>query len=132
NDPSPVVRLYLASALQRLPAAWRWDIAQGLLAHAEDAGDHNLPLMYWYGVEPLAAEDPARALELAAGARVPQLLPFMVRRIGSTGTPEAVALLVGTLGKAGDATRLAVLRGLNEALKGRRQVAMPAAWPDVF
>ena len=31
NDSSPVVRLYLASALQRLPAEQRWDILEGLL-----------------------------------------------------------------------------------------------------
>ena len=29
TDPSPVVRLYLASALQRLPLGNRWDIARG-------------------------------------------------------------------------------------------------------
>src|SRR5690606_27921853 len=40
SDPSPVVRLYLASALQRIPAEKRWDILAGLLSHAEDAEDH--------------------------------------------------------------------------------------------
>ena len=55
TDPSPVVRLYLASALQRLPLDERWEIVEGLVGHAEDAADHNLPLMYWYAAEPLAA-----------------------------------------------------------------------------
>ncbi len=54
NDSSPVVRLYLASALQRLPAAQRWDVLEGLVKHNEDATDHNLPLMYWYAATPLA------------------------------------------------------------------------------
>src|SRR5262249_28093224 len=54
EDPSPVVRLYLASAAQRLPLADRWELLGNLLAHAEDAADHNLPLMYWYAAEPLA------------------------------------------------------------------------------
>src|SRR5262249_34178932 len=36
NDPSAVVRLYLASAAQRLPAERRWDIVAGLVGHAED------------------------------------------------------------------------------------------------
>jgi hypothetical protein len=40
-----LVRLYLASALQRAPAAKRWEILAGLMAHEEDAGDQNLPLM---------------------------------------------------------------------------------------
>src|SRR5262249_22219127 len=37
NDPSPVVRLYLASALQRLPLSERWSILEGLVSHKEDA-----------------------------------------------------------------------------------------------
>ena len=61
SDPSPVVRLDLASALQRMPLEKRWEILEGLVAHAEDATDHNLPLMDWYAAEPLAAADPARA-----------------------------------------------------------------------
>jgi hypothetical protein len=64
GDPSPRVRLQLASALQRMPAQARWGIAEGLLARVEDAGDRNLPLMIWYGIEPLVPPDPARAAGL--------------------------------------------------------------------
>ena len=71
TDPSPVVRLYLASALQRLPLQDRWDIVEGLVGHGEDAADHNLPLMYWYGAEPLAGVDASRAARLAAGSKIP-------------------------------------------------------------
>ncbi|MBI4606551.1 MAG: VCBS repeat-containing protein, partial [Planctomycetes bacterium] len=70
EDPSPVVRLYLASLLQRLPLGERWGIARGLAARAEDSGDHNLPYLTWYGIEPLVEADPKQALELAAGARI--------------------------------------------------------------
>ncbi len=59
RDPSPVVRLYLASALQRLPVEQRWEIVEGLVSHSEDAADPNLPLMDWYAAEPLAAADRA-------------------------------------------------------------------------
>ncbi len=133
SDPSPVVRLYLASALQRLPLKARWEILEGLASHGEDAKDHNLPLMVWYAAEPLAEVDASRALSLALGAKLPNLLPFMVRRVSALGTPEAIALLVEAIGKApGDPIRLTLVEGLNEALKGRRQVVMPAAWPEVF
>jgi putative membrane-bound dehydrogenase-like protein len=133
SDPSPIVRLSLAAALQRLPLAQRWEILGGLLEHGEDAGDHNVPLMDWFAAEPMAAEDPGRALELVTRARLPLVQGFLVRRIAALGTPEAIALLVDRLGKpgAGLPLRRAILRGLNEALKGRRQVAMPAAWPTV-
>jgi putative membrane-bound dehydrogenase-like protein len=133
TDPSPVVRLYLASALQRLSLERRWDILEGLLAHSEDATDHNLPLMYWYAAEPLGAHDTSKALDLAARSKVPQLVGYMARRVASQGTPEALDAVVRALGRRADtAGRLALLRGLGEALKGRRQAAMPASWPEAF
>ena len=67
TDPSPMVRLYLASAMQRLPLANRWDTLAGLLSHGEDATDHNLPLMYWYAAEPLAGLDPAARRTIGRG-----------------------------------------------------------------
>ncbi|HYV34839.1 MAG TPA: PVC-type heme-binding CxxCH protein, partial [Gemmataceae bacterium] len=48
NDLSQEVRRYIASALQQFSLAERWRVLEKLLAHAEDATDHNLPLMYWY------------------------------------------------------------------------------------
>ncbi len=52
-----MVRLQLASMLQRVPPQNRWGIAKALLSHANDAIDANLPLMYWYAIEPLVDED---------------------------------------------------------------------------
>ncbi len=133
SDPSPVVRLALASALQRMAVERRWPILEALLAHGEDATDHNLPLMYWYAFEPLAAAAPSRALALAAGAKVPKILPFTVRRVAAIGTPGALATLVDALGRAGTSdARRTLLLGINEALKGRKSAERPAAWPAVF
>jgi putative membrane-bound dehydrogenase-like protein len=83
SDPSPVVRLYLAAACQRLPLEDRWDIVERLASHAEDAGDPNLPLMIWYASEALAAADLRRAVAFMKEARLPQLREFMSRRIAS-------------------------------------------------
>jgi hypothetical protein len=84
EDKSPVVRLYLASACQRLPLDRRGEILAGLLAHAEDATDHNLPLMYWYAAEPLAAEGPAKAVALLGQAKIPQVREFITKRMTAT------------------------------------------------
>ncbi|HYD84381.1 MAG TPA: PVC-type heme-binding CxxCH protein, partial [Opitutus sp.] len=65
NEPSPVVRRFLASSAQRIPVAKRWDIVEALLARGEDANDQNLPFLYWFAAEPLVPADPARALALA-------------------------------------------------------------------
>ncbi|HQR08487.1 MAG TPA: DUF1080 domain-containing protein, partial [Gemmatales bacterium] len=132
NDPSPVVRLYLASALQRMQLEDRWEIIEGLVSHAEDNSDHNLPLMYWYAAEPLAEADPARALKLAINAKVP-MLEFMVRRISSIEKPEAIDNLVATLGSSADVkVQQTVLRGINTALRGRRNAPQPKSWPTAY
>src|SRR5262249_1050972 len=58
---------------------------------------------------------------------------FMARRIGSLGTPESLALLVEELSRADTAPRRGtLLLGIEEGLRGRREVVMPAAWPKVF
>ncbi|MEX2216917.1 MAG: PVC-type heme-binding CxxCH protein [Phycisphaeraceae bacterium] len=80
TDPSPVVRLYLASVLQRLPAQDRWPIITALIAHEEDKDDANLPLMYWYALEPMVTQDRPRALTLAAQTKIPLIRQFIARR----------------------------------------------------
>jgi len=133
TDPSPVVRLDLASAMQRLPIDVRLPVLEGLAAHDEDASDHNLPLMVWYALEPAAGADPARALEVSLTSKLPGLLPFSVRRVAAIGSPEAFELLVQTLGKAEtDAVRLTILEALNQSLQGRRSVDAPKSWSSVY
>jgi hypothetical protein len=86
TDPSPMVRLGLASALQRLPLEARWKIATGLVAHEKDAADQNLPLMIWYGIEPLVPADRARAVQLMGACKIPLLRQFITRRLAGSGT----------------------------------------------
>jgi putative membrane-bound dehydrogenase-like protein len=83
SDESPFVRLHLASALQSLPAEQRWPIAEALATHAEDANDANLPLMIWYGIEPLVHADLDRFIRLAATAKIPLVRQHIARRVAS-------------------------------------------------
>jgi hypothetical protein len=83
EDDSKFVRLYLASALQRIPLDQRWSLAEALVAHEADKDDHNLPLLYWYGIEPLVPADKARALKLAAKTKIPLIRQFIARRSAS-------------------------------------------------
>ncbi len=84
SDKSPLVRLHLASVLQRMPLEQRWDIAAGLVARGEDDTDQNLPLMIWYGIEPAVAADQKMALELAAKTKISKVRRFIARRIASS------------------------------------------------
>jgi putative heme-binding domain-containing protein len=135
SDSSPVVRLELASRLQRLPVERRWQMVANLTRHAEDADDHNLPLMYWYAMEPLAELDPVRALGLglSCGESIPLLRQFMIQRIASSGSPVAFAALTQRLIESSDGDEHAeILRGLTEALKGQRQASPPENWAAAF
>ncbi|MDF1744047.1 MAG: DUF1080 domain-containing protein [Gimesia sp.] len=132
QDPSPVVRLYLGSAANRLPLDQRWEILTGLVGHAEDQSDHNLPLLYWYAVEPLASHNMQRSFELASNSRIPLIESYTLRRIADIDTEEAVAFLVQQLGQAKTAARQKVfLDSINSALRGRRKFPMPEAWSVV-
>ncbi|HEY2786286.1 MAG TPA: PVC-type heme-binding CxxCH protein [Fimbriiglobus sp.] len=131
--PSPVLRRHALSALLKLPPEDRWSELSDLASYAEDERDPNLPYMLWYAMEPLGKLDPARALTLAADAKVSRLLPYMARRIASIGSAEAFGVLIAKLTKTDDtAKQLAILRGTNEALKGRRRMAMPTGWTEAY
>lgn len=78
---SPVVRLALASACQKLPIEQSKPILSALLAHGEDAGDHNLPLMYWYAAEPIVQADANWAAEALGTCKIPLVNEFIARRL---------------------------------------------------
>src|SRR5262249_3953506 len=128
NDKSPRVRLSLASALQRLPLAQRWRLAEALAGQAEDTLDANLPLMLWYGMEPMVPADSDRAVKLLTTVRIPLVRRFIVRRItlldeNSTQEGKSLKLLTQVLAEtANRGVQRDILRGMHEALQGRRRV----------
>ena len=128
KDPSPVVRLYLASALQRMPLDQRWAMAQNLVAHAEDANDHNIPKIIWYGVEPLAASDAPRALKLAASSKIPLVASFIARRAIAAKQFDAVAAAI--VENTDPALRITLMEAMRDGLKSlaRNEVVPPKNW----
>ncbi|MCB9873368.1 MAG: hypothetical protein H6821_04240 [Planctomycetaceae bacterium] len=80
---SSFVRLHLASALQSLPPEQRWPIAEALVTRSEDADDANLPLMIWYGIEPLVHEDLNRFIRMAATSQIPLVRQHIARRVAA-------------------------------------------------
>ncbi|MGY8713339.1 MAG: hypothetical protein ACKVJ1_05630, partial [Verrucomicrobiia bacterium] len=81
SEKSPVVRLYLASALQRMPYDQRWNILESLSKYSEDKEDNNIPRMLWLALEPMVVEHPQKALQLAASSALPRLQEFTPRRL---------------------------------------------------
>jgi len=128
GEESQHVRLYLASALQRIPLEKRPPIAAALLSHAADADDHNLPLMLWYGVGDLADSHPDEAMELARNSQIPLVRRFMIRRISGSGEGRD-AVLAATLAEGTDnSMRKDVLQGLSVAVGDARQLPAPPSW----
>ncbi|MBX3742831.1 MAG: c-type cytochrome [Akkermansiaceae bacterium] len=125
TDASAMVRLYLAAALQRMEPAKRGDIAMALLAHGEDAEDHNLPLMIWYGVSDIIPQDGKLAQAMILNSRIPKVTRFIVRRMAETpeGRDAVIGLVAVNADKAGLVTD--VLSGLSMALS--KSGALPAA-----
>jgi putative heme-binding domain-containing protein len=130
-DSSPVVRLYLASALQRLEASHRWTMAEELARHGEDSEDHNLPLMYWYGIEPLVESDPVRALGLASTTPLPTLRQYIYRRLAAD--PPLLEILTSHLGTISDTDRRReIIQQMLRSFEGRVNIPMPDSWETAY
>ncbi len=122
EDESALVRLYLASALQRIDPERRWDVLGGLSSRTEDVEDQNLPLMIWYAMEPLVLADMRGSMEMALDSPLPRLLPFTVRRIASDATDEALEVLSEHIGLVDDAEQQAtILEGINKMVAGEEE-----------
>jgi putative membrane-bound dehydrogenase-like protein len=131
EDPSARVRLYLASAMQRVPTEQRWEVVKGLLAHSEDVDDHNLPLLVWYATEPLVAANAERAMELLEVSKMPKVTRFIVRRASTE--VDQLNPVMELLGKQqDDATRQWMLDEIINALSGQADLKVPSSWPAVY
>lgn len=133
SDPSGLVRLKLASTLQRLPTQFRLPLASALMSRAEDANDHNLPLLVWYGLIPVAEDDPVGLAQAAADSRWPKTQRLMARRLvqNIATSPDAVDTLVGSISLASADARENLLLGMSDGLKGWSRAQQPKQWPKL-
>ncbi len=133
EDKSGLVRLALASTLQRLPVAARASVADKLLGHAEDAQDHNLPLLIWYGLIPVADAEPMALANLVAGAKIPLTRKYMSRRLVEELPKNSMAVdqLLLALASGPEEMQIDILSGMSEGLRGARKAPKPSAWDSV-
>ncbi|MDO8542978.1 MAG: DUF1080 domain-containing protein [Opitutaceae bacterium] len=132
SDPSPAVRLAVASAVPKLPVAARWPAASALAAHGEDAADRFLPKMVWFALAPAVAADVPRALDLAARTPLPTLADSILWFAARTaaGREEITRRLATSNGRS-EADAVRMLRVFAFALESEAGLKMPAAWPQV-
>ena len=133
SDPSGLVRLVLASTLQRLPVNRRVELARSLLSRAEDASDHNLPALIWTGLIPVADADAGALATLAPDCRLPGVVRLIARRLGEDidARPAPLNALLAADSERPEVYRSHVIAGLVDALAGWRKARKPEAW-DVF
>jgi len=126
----PVVRLYLASALSRLKNDSVWGIAQALSMHPQDANDRNIPLVTWYGLEPLVAQNPTRAIELAKSSQIPLLTEYIIRRCAAD--EKGLESLMAQVRTWTPEQQRSALEQISRSMEGRVNVPQPSSWKDAY
>ena len=133
EDPSPVVRRYLASAIQRVPENLAWKIVDGLAQHGEDKDDRNIPYLLWHGMAShwtRSTSDFDRAFAIARKTKLPQLNEW-IHWYAATQEGEALNRVVATLKDLDGESLHKRLAGLWLALEPRANVPMPSTWPTI-
>ncbi|MEO8352351.1 MAG: PVC-type heme-binding CxxCH protein, partial [Chthoniobacteraceae bacterium] len=139
NEKSPVVRLALASALSRLPEPARGYLARALAMHGEDDDDHNLPLMIWYGVQPMAQARLPREpyydqlAWIAEGCELRTTRRLIARLLAARAenNSEPLSDLMTLACNKPPAFQSDILTGLLEGFTGWRKAPKPESW-DAF
>ncbi len=131
REESPLVRLKLAEALQSFPVEYRKPLAEQLVKRAADAADHNLPLLLWYGIEPIVAADPKAGVQLAMASQIPTVRRLIARRLAedAEAKPANIASLLSAAAKSDAEIKTDIVLGLSQAWKGWRKLAAPEGWP---
>ncbi|MSU78734.1 MAG: dehydrogenase, partial [Gemmataceae bacterium] len=128
QEISPLVRLHFASSLQRVSLGDRYALLEALAETHVDSDDRFLPLMYWFGLEPLFSD---------AGEvrwKTPLLREFSARRIAEANLhrPAFDEMLRTIEGWDNPARHRDILRGISDGLIGRKNLPMPKRWKDTY
>lgn len=132
TERSALVRLYLAAALQKLPVDAGTAVALSLLMRGEDANDHNVPLMLWYGLAPLIETNPGVTAGMTR--RTPhRLVRQLIARALAEGletNPKPIESLLREAIEGDDTAKVDTLRGMTEGLRGWRKATPPSIWGE--
>jgi len=130
TESSGLVRLALASTLQRLDPPQRVALALALVGRREDAADHNLPLLIWYGLIPVAEVAPGSLAEVGLASELPNTRRLIGRRLAEAieQAPDALNALIAAAAAKPAAWQGDLVAGMAEGLSGWRRAPKPAAW----
>jgi putative heme-binding domain-containing protein len=128
-QPPAIVR-ELASLLQRMPVNERRLLAPPLLSRGEWKDDPYIPLLIWYGIEPLVGADPKVGLELARMSKIPQVTELIYRRMGAEEAGRTGLLTIA--GETSDPTvRDRIVASVLNAARAVKKVSLPENWEKI-
>lgn len=137
EEPSPVVRRYLASVIQRVPENTAWGIIGSLAKNGEDVDDRNLPYLLWHGMASLWSSPDASevvtkkrlntAMKIARETRLPQLADWIYWFAAALEGPN-LDRAIASLGELRDEELLKRLTGVWLAMESRANLPMPKSW----
>src|SRR5690606_10553210 len=105
----------------------KWAIAINLLQKKEDAEDHNLPKMIWYGIEPLIAENPSKFIALGGISHIPMVTQYVARRAVDGDELQRLVALIGMQRSNTEDLLVGMLNGM----EGRTDLKLPPNWKAV-
>ncbi len=131
NDPSGLVRMYIASGLDRLKPKDAFVVASNLLMHEQDANDRVQPHLIWFRVEPLLMPNLDAAVSLARSSQIPLVRKNIARRMAAEleNQPTAIEKLLRLATSDSLPVRRDILEGLSLGLEGWSRAEQPASWP---
>lgn len=116
SDPSWLVRMTLASVLNRVPLEGRWAIAIPLARDRHFWAQANLQRMIWYAIEPAIAANPRRAANQLTSVS-PRIRRWIARRL-SEQSPRGIELLFAEIQNSHQPEPVSeMLHGFNDALE---------------
>ena len=133
REPSGLVLLHAASALQRLPADDARALAEQLCDRWLFGGDRMYPHLLWYGIEPHVTRDPTWAARLAEKCKIPLITENITRRLAldpkkfDTELDQLLAAALRMEAWKGNS----IIAGLAQAMHGVRRAEPPANWRAV-
>lgn len=134
SEPSVHVRSQWAASARRLPAAECMPIVRGLLHHDEDANDIHIPLLLWWAIEAHCDKNRGAVLDMLADSPLwrtrlmeETILPRLIKRFAMAGAQKDLRTCVALFRLAPDRKHgLILLKGFEEAYKGRSAIGLPA------
>jgi putative heme-binding domain-containing protein len=141
NEPYITARKQLASSAKRLPADQALPIIRNLLKYDEDVGDIHQPLLLWWAIESKAGNDADKVLAQLFADKTAWQQPLvkqiivgrLIKRFAQSGTRADLDAAAKFLNSSPDKSSTeALLKGFEEAFKGRSLVGIPDKLVDAL